>query len=108
MSNKFKNPITGKFMKKSVAWINRFGDEFELKDINNEYLMKILICIPQGTGYSCIVENKEKINALYQEAYNRNLTNYAVIFNLHTWALCVWGFEDNFPSWFLSPNDITR
>jgi hypothetical protein len=100
MNNDFRNPITGRYMKKSVAWVNRFGDEFELKDIDDKYLLALLICIAQGIGYDCITSNKDKINDIYKEAYSRKIINYAVIFNLHSWALYKHGFEKTHPSWF--------
>jgi hypothetical protein len=105
MSNNFKNPITGRFMKKDIAWVDRYGKELRLQDISDDYLFKIMVCIPQDIGYECILSNRQKISAIYEEAYKRNISNGAVIYNLHTWALCVHGFDNHWPSWFLDPDN---
>jgi hypothetical protein len=102
--NNIQNPVTGKFIKKDIIWVGFSGLEYRPIDITDDFLKQIAIKITNGEGWPCIIKNKNKLDDIYQEVYNRNLFNAAVILNLYTWALYVNGFCSSFPSWYLTPD----
>ena len=59
-------------MKKDYVWQDVNGNKYELKDIDDKYLLNILRFIKNGGGYIAFLDD-EKIEKLYNEAIRRKL-----------------------------------
>ena len=59
-------------MRKDYVWKDIKGNKYELKDIDDKYLLNILKFIKNGGGYVSFLDD-EKIEKLYEEAIIRKL-----------------------------------
>lgn len=80
-------------------WVDRNLKKWKAKDISDDYLKHIIYFISEGKGWSTFIHKRKRINRIFKEAYRRELTNFAGIFNLHQWALCQHGYSTAWPKY---------
>jgi len=113
--NKLKNPVTGKFIAKDVFYIDNVGKEYYVEEVSDEHLKILCRFLALEADKSQFkfknFYTKNKINLIYQEAYNRKLLPFYEILNLHSWALYNYGYCDKCPKltpdYFLTLNKPT-
>lgn len=86
----------------SAFWVDKKGNFLKAKEISDEYLKNIIYTVCEKRGWNRFIENKKRINLIFEEAYKRNLYRCDEILSLHQAALYIWGFDDNAPKYIRS------
>ena len=59
------------FVMENGIWMNRVRRILNNSDIDDDYLMRILVFVARGSGYSDFIGNREAIEKLFQEGKRR-------------------------------------
>lgn len=73
------------------------NEEWYLEDLTNKEFKKFCYLVAEGKLPLKIINNKDKINNIYKEAYRRKIFPPYETLNIHSWALYNYGYYENCP-----------
>lgn len=77
-------------------WIDRNFVGYDASEIDDDYLKHIIYFVSEGKGWDFFL-TKDRINAIFEEAYARKICRPDVIFALHRMSLYNFGYTTHMP-----------
>lgn len=102
-----KNPVTGRFIKNTILYINPYnGEEYDGNKLPNEEVFSL--CLQTAQNLPLVqYYTPERLNVLFELAYKNKVASSIVLLNLHSWALYNIGKSEHKPPYFVtSLNDF--
>lgn len=75
-----------KAAKSKAFWIDKEKKSYKREQVTDKMLENILIDLAEGRGWVSFC-TRNRINTIFQEAYDRKVFTPAALFSLHCWAM---------------------